>query len=124
MVKSDSPDYTRDLSLVRFRTCYNEPKVQYATMLSMPNGYFVGTPNSYVDVATYSDSILLSLVSNCSHEPNHTYQNFEYVQNMMSTTCSMSFNGISNIRHEPAYSHSSVIDRANSYADEQLSWPN
>jgi hypothetical protein len=91
-------------------------------MLSMPNGYFASTPNSHVDVATYSDSLLISSASNCLDDPNHTYHNFEYVQKSMSTMCYVSFNGISNIQRAPAYSHSSAIEQIhmpmNNYHDQ------
>jgi hypothetical protein len=103
---------------------HDEPKVQYTNMLSMPNGYFASTSNSHVDVATYSDSILISSASNYSDDPNHTYQNSEYVQKLMSTTCSVSFNGISNIQHAPAYSHSSTIEQIESCLERMVNRQN
>jgi hypothetical protein len=101
---------------------HNEPNVQYTNMLSMPNGYFASIPNSHVDVVTYSDSILISSASNYSDGSNHTYQNSEYVRKPMSTTCFGSFNGINNIQHASAYSHSSAIEQIhmpmNNYHDQ------
>jgi hypothetical protein len=67
----------------------------------------VSTVNSHVDVATYSDSVLVDSASNYSDALVHACHNSEYVQKSMSTM----HNGISNIQHAPA----------NSYADEQIS---
>jgi hypothetical protein len=55
-----------------------ESKLQHASVLSMPNDCFVSIINSHVDVAMYSDSILVASASNCSNGLNHTYYNSAY----------------------------------------------
>jgi hypothetical protein len=74
--------------------------------------------NSHVDVATYSDSVLVASASNYSDVLVHACQNSEYVQKLMSTM----HNGISNIQHAPAYSHSTAIEQIhmlmNNYHDQ------
>jgi hypothetical protein len=68
-------------------------------MILTPNDYFVITVNSHVDVATYSDSILVASASNYSDVLVHACHNSEYIQKSMSTI----HNGISNIQHAYAY---------------------
>jgi hypothetical protein len=67
----------------------------------------VSTVNSRVDVATYSDSVLVASASNYSDVLVHACHNFEYVQKSMSTMHS----AISNIQHAPAYSHSLAVEQ-------------
>jgi hypothetical protein len=69
-------------------------------MILTPNTYFVSTVNSHVDVATYSDSILVASTSNYLVVLVHASHNSEYVQKSMSAIHS----GISNIQHTPAIS--------------------
>jgi hypothetical protein len=107
-----------DIEVPKSGTVLNLPMVQQTSMISTPNDYFVRTINSHVDVATYSDSVLVASASNYSDVLVHACHNSEYVQKLMSTMHS----GISNIQHAPAYSHSSVIERIhmpmNNYHDQ------
>jgi hypothetical protein len=48
-------------------------------MILTPNDYFASTINSHVDVATYSDSILVAWASNYSDVLVHACHNSEYV---------------------------------------------
>jgi hypothetical protein len=92
--------------------------VQHTSMILMPNDYFVSTVNSGVDVATYSDSVLVASVSNYLDALVHACHNSKYVQKSMSTI----HNGISNIQHAHAYSNSSAIEKIhmpmNNYYDQ------
>jgi hypothetical protein len=83
------------------------PMVQHTSMILMPNDYFVSIINSHVDVATYSDSVLVSSASNYLDVFVRAYHNSEYVQKSVSTMHS----GISNIQHAPAYSYSLAIEQ-------------
>jgi hypothetical protein len=76
-------------------------------MILTPNDYFASTINSHIDVATYSDSIIVASASNYSDVLVHTCHNSEYVQKSMSTM----HNGISNIQYAPAYSYLSAIEQ-------------
>jgi hypothetical protein len=95
-----------DIEVPKSETVFSLPMVQQTSMISKSNDYFVSTVNSYVDVATYSDSALVASASNYSDVLVHACHNSEYVQKSMSTM----HNGISNIQHAPAYSHSSAIE--------------
>jgi hypothetical protein len=48
-------------------------------MILMPNDYFTSIVNSRVDVATYSDRVLVASASNYSDVLVRAYHNFEYV---------------------------------------------
>jgi hypothetical protein len=48
-------------------------------MILMPNYYFVSTVNSHVDIAIYSDSVLIASVSNYSDVLVRAFHNSEYV---------------------------------------------
>jgi hypothetical protein len=88
-----------------------DPKVQNANMLSLPSGYFACTVNSHVDVADYSDSILVASTNNYSDGLDHSLHNSKCVQKPMSTMHHVSFNSISNMHHVSGYSHSSTIEQ-------------
>jgi hypothetical protein len=107
-----------DIEVLRSETVFSSPMVQQTSMISMHNNYFVSTVNSNVDVATYSDSVLVASASNYSDVLVHACHNSEYVQKSMSTM----HNGINNIQHAPAYSHSSAIEQIdmpmNNYHDQ------
>jgi hypothetical protein len=85
-------------------------KLQHASMLSMPNDCFANIINSHVDVATYSDNILVASASNCLNGLNHRYYNSEYEKMLMSIMHSESFNDFGNIQHALAYPHSLAIE--------------
>jgi hypothetical protein len=91
---------------------------QHTSMILTHSDYFVSTINSGVDVATYSDSVLVASTSNYSDALVHACHNSEYVQKSMSTI----HNGISNIQHAHAYSHSLAIEQIhmpmNNYHDQ------
>jgi galactitol-specific phosphotransferase system IIB component len=107
-----------DIEVLKSETVFSLPMVQQTSMISMPNDYFVSTVNSHVDVATYSDSVLVASASNYSDILVHACHNSEYVQKSMSSMHS----SISNIQHAPAYSHSSAIEQIhmsmNNYHDQ------
>jgi hypothetical protein len=71
-------------------------------MILTAKDYFVSTVNFHIDAATYSDSVLIASASNYLDVFVHVCHNSEYVQKSMSTM----HKGISNIQHEPTYSHS------------------
>jgi hypothetical protein len=106
-----------DIEVLRSETVFSLPVVHHTSMILTPNDYFVSNVNSHVDVATYSDSVLVASASNYSYVLVHAY-NSEYVQKSMSTMHS----GISNIQHAPAYSHSLIIEQIhmsmNNYHDQ------
>jgi hypothetical protein len=107
-----------DIEVLKSETIFSLPMVQQTSMISMPNDYFVSTVNSHVDVATYSDSVLVASASNYSDILVHACHNSEYVQKSMSSMHS----SISNIQHALAYSHSSAIEQIhmsmNNYHDQ------
>jgi hypothetical protein len=86
---------------------FSLPMVQHTSMILTPNDYFVSIVNSLVDVAIYSDSVLVASANNYSDVLVHACHNSEYVQKSVTTMHS----GISNIQHAPAYSHSSTIEQ-------------
>jgi ABC-type antimicrobial peptide transport system permease subunit len=97
---------------------FSLPMIQQTSMILMPNDYFVSTINSHIDVAIYSDSVLIVSVSNYSDVLIHACHNSKYVKKSVSTMHS----DISNIQHAPAYSHSSAIEQIhmqmNNYHDQ------
>jgi hypothetical protein len=107
-----------DKEVPKSETFFSLPLLQHASMLSMPNDCFANTINSHVDVAMYSDSVLVGSSSNYLDVLVHACHNSEYVQMSMSTM----HNGISNILHSPTYYHSSVIEQIhmpmNNYHDQ------
>jgi galactitol-specific phosphotransferase system IIB component len=107
-----------DIEVLKSETVFSLPMVQQTSMISMPNDYFVSIVNSHVDVATYSDSVLVASASNYSDVLVHACHNSEYVQKSMSTM----HGGFSSIQHAPAYSHSSAIEQIhmtmNNYHDQ------
>jgi hypothetical protein len=107
-----------DKEVLKSEMVFSLPMVQQTSMILTHNDYFVSIINSHVDVATYSDSVLVASASNYSDVLVHACHNFEYVQKSMSTM----HNDISNIQHAPAYSHSSAIEQIhmlmNSYHDQ------
>jgi hypothetical protein len=58
---------------------FSLPMVQQTSMILMPNDYFVSTVNSHVDIAIYSDSVLIASVSNYSAVLVRACHNSEYV---------------------------------------------
>jgi hypothetical protein len=89
--------------------------VQLTSMILTPNDYFASTINSHVDVASYSDSVLVASASNYSDVLVHACHNSKDVQKSMSTM----HGGISNIQHALAYSHSSAKNFEQQLAREQ-----
>jgi hypothetical protein len=96
-----------DKEVPKSEMIFSLPMVQHTSMVLTPNDYVASTINSCVDVATYSDSVLVASASNYSDVLVHTCHNSEYVQKSMSTM----HNGISNIQHTLAYSHSLAIEQ-------------
>jgi hypothetical protein len=107
-----------DKEVSKSEMVFSLPMIQHTSMILIPNDYVVSTINSCVDVATYSDSVLVASASNYSDVLVHACHNSEYVQKSMSTMNS----GTSNIQHAPAYSHSSAIEQIhmpmNNYHDQ------
>jgi hypothetical protein len=69
-----------DIEVPKSETVFSLPMVQQTSMISTHNDYFVSTINSHVDVATYSDSVLVALASNYSDVLVHACHNSEYVK--------------------------------------------
>jgi hypothetical protein len=69
-----------DIEVPKSETVFSLPMVQQTSMISTHNDYFVSTINSHVDVATYSDSVLVALASNYSNVLVHACHNSEYVK--------------------------------------------
>jgi hypothetical protein len=59
---------------------YNEPKVQFANTMPIPNAnsYFASTINPYVDVARFDTSRHITSASICSDDFNYANYNFEF----------------------------------------------
>jgi hypothetical protein len=84
-----------DKEVLKSEMVFSLPMVQQTSMILTHNDYFVSIINSHVDVATYSDSVLVASASNYSDVLVHACHNSEYVQKSMSTMHS----DISNIQH-------------------------
>jgi hypothetical protein len=107
-----------DKEVPKSEMVFSLPMVQQTSMILRPSDYFASTINSHVDVAIYSDSVLVTSACNYSDVLVYAYHNSKYVQKLVSTMHSV----ISNIQHAPAYSHSSVIEKIhmlmNNYHDQ------
>jgi hypothetical protein len=70
-----SRDTFLDKEAPKSEMIFSLPMVQETSMILMPNDFFVSTVNSYVDVATYSDSVLVTSGSNYSDVLVRAYHN-------------------------------------------------
>jgi hypothetical protein len=68
-----------DKEVPKSEMVFSLPLVQQTSMILMPNDYFTSIVNSRVDVATYSDRVLVASASNYSDVLVRAYHNFEYV---------------------------------------------